>query len=96
MLSVELSVGLALTTLRSRPELKSRVRPLTNRANQGPEKIVFYISVIPLSYLINQQTHYSTRYPGHTNFPNCPKNVFVRIHQGSHIEFHSLCPHGAF
>ena len=34
--SVEPNTGLELTTLRSRPELRSRVRPLTDRAIQAP------------------------------------------------------------
>ena len=41
--STECDVGLDLTTLRSRPELESRVRHLTDRATQVPLEILnFY------------------------------------------------------
>ena len=43
-LSVEPNKGPHLTTLRSGPELKPRVRYLTNRATQVPHLSTFFLS----------------------------------------------------
>ena len=45
MLSMESKVGLELTTLRSRPELRSRVRRFINGATQAPLEQDFLYSI---------------------------------------------------
>ena len=68
MLNMEPNVGFKLTTLRSRPELTSRVRCLTDGATQAPN-LTFFLRFYSFINERQNEKEAETKAEGEADFP---------------------------